>query len=68
MTTFKKALLEYLAGSIALLIFVWGFGFVILNWLMNCQSWDEAYWTATSSCVRPGEFTMDLIHGLSALF
>ena len=29
------------------------FGFLIVNLLLGCESWDPAYWTATNSCLTP---------------
>lgn len=28
-------------------------GFIALNWLTNCQTWDREQWTSESSCVLP---------------
>ena len=39
----------------ALLGFSLGFflGFLILNALLGCQSWDKEHWTEYNSCVTP---------------
>lgn len=33
-------------------------GFITLNWLTNCQTWDREQWTSESSCV----LSLDLWH------
>lgn len=27
--------------------------FLVINLILNCQTWDATYWTETSSCMTP---------------
>jgi hypothetical protein len=53
-----RYILRALGIGTFMLIFALVLNFVLLNWLMNCQSWDEQYWTETSSCVTPTEYVL----------
>ena len=37
-----------LAGTAALGVLI---AFMIINLLLGCESWNEAYWTETNSCL-----------------
>ena len=26
-------------------------GFILINWILGCETWDQELWTETSSCV-----------------
>ena len=30
--------------------------FVLINFMLGCESWDEQYWTAYNSCITPTQF------------
>jgi hypothetical protein len=30
--------------------------FVLVNFMLGCESWDEQYWTAYNSCLTPTQF------------
>ena len=30
--------------------------YIIINFLLGCESWDQEYWTANNSCMYPLEF------------
>jgi hypothetical protein len=30
--------------------------FVLINFMLGCESWDEQYWTAYNSCLTPTQF------------
>lgn len=43
-----------LIGKILLVIaFAALLDFILLNWMMGCESWDREQWTAEHSCVVP---------------
>jgi len=39
------------------------FAFVIINWLLGCETWDEQYWTYENSCVTPSMIVDSLAKG-----
>jgi hypothetical protein len=39
------------------------FAFVIINWLLGCETWDEQYWTYENSCVTPAMIVDSLAKG-----
>jgi ABC-type antimicrobial peptide transport system permease subunit len=39
------ALLGFLVGALL--------GFIMINAITGCQSWDEEHWTEYSSCITP---------------
>jgi len=47
---------ETALGIVACIVFALFFLFILLNWVMGCETWDQSYWTATNSCVTPTEF------------
>ena len=46
---------KFLLSAFFLVAFTWLMVFTIINFMLNCQSWDESYWTETSSCVYPSQ-------------
>ena len=46
-----KRLIEISVGFVMALFMAFLIAFVLINFMLNCQSWDESYWTETSSCV-----------------
>jgi hypothetical protein len=36
------------------------FGFVGINFLLGCETWDQSYWTEYNSCITPTQ----LVDGL----
>jgi FtsH-binding integral membrane protein len=47
-----------MAGVVGILI-----AFVILNWFLGCESWNEQYWTATNSCITPSQIWRGITNG-----
>ena len=39
------------------------FAFVIINWLLGCETWDEQHWTYENSCVTPAMSVDSLAKG-----
>jgi len=29
--------------------------FVLINWVLGCETWDERYWTDQNSCMTPAQ-------------
>jgi len=48
--------IRVLAGTTGSFVFAATMVWVLLNWLLNCQTWDQSLWTESSSCIPPGEF------------
>ena len=46
-----KKLIENVVGFVMTVVMAFLIAFVLINFMLNCQSWDESYWTETSSCV-----------------
>jgi len=46
-----KKLIENVVGFVLTVVMAFLIAFVFINFMLNCQSWDESYWTETSSCV-----------------
>lgn len=42
-----------LAPSIAVVILGLFLGFLLINVLLGCESWDQTLWTARNSCLTP---------------
>jgi len=36
------------------------FGFIGINFLLGCETWDQSYWTEYNSCITPTQ----LVDGL----
>ena len=54
--TFTKKALEFLLGGTVMVGFALMMLFAILNFMLGCESWDQAYWTEYNSCIYPSEF------------
>jgi hypothetical protein len=51
-----KQVLKAVGAGILLVTFSLMMLFTLINFMLNCQSWDEQYWTETSSCMTPSQF------------
>ena len=47
---------EFVLGLLVCVLLVLLFLFLVLNWAMGCETWDQSLWTASNSCVTPTEF------------
>jgi len=56
-----KQVLKAVGAGILLVTFSLMMLFTLINFMLNCQSWDEQYWTETSSCITPSQFIGGLI-------
>ena len=36
------------------------FGFVGINFLIGCETWDQSYWTEYNSCITPTQLVDSL--------
>jgi hypothetical protein len=36
------------------------FGFVGINFLLGCETWDQSYWTEYNSCITPTQLVDSL--------
>jgi len=43
--------LEIIGGGIALVCFAFLMAFVLINFMLGCETWDESLWTETNSCL-----------------
>lgn len=50
-----RTVLELLAKFAVCLVFIMVFEVILVNYLLNCQTWDRSLWTPSSSCVTPLE-------------
>ena len=46
-----KKLIEFSVGLVMTLFMAFLIVFVVINLTLNCQTWDDSYWTESSSCV-----------------
>jgi hypothetical protein len=46
-----KRAVEIIAATIGMTLFAFLMVFVLLNFMLGCETWDEARWTETNSCV-----------------
>tara|TARA_Y100000114_G_scaffold81943_2_gene75641 strand:+ start:709 stop:879 length:171 start_codon:yes stop_codon:yes gene_type:complete len=51
-----KRLIESVVGFAMALAMAFLIVFVVINFMLNCQTWDQDLWTDTSSCVTLGQF------------
>jgi len=51
-----KRVLKAVGVTIMVALFSLMMLFTLVNFMLNCQSWDEQYWTETSSCMTPSQF------------
>ena len=49
-------ILSFIGSSLVIVVFSLLIVFVLLNFMLGCESWDEQYWTAYNSCITPTEF------------
>lgn len=54
--TFTKKALEFLLGGTVMVGFALMLLFVMINFMLGCESWDQTYWTEMNSCIYPSEF------------
>lgn len=48
-----RRLVETAGAILALALFAAFFAFVIINFLLGCETWDQSYWTEYNSCITP---------------
>ena len=36
------------------------FGFIGINFLLGCETWDQSYWTEYNSCITPTQLVDSL--------
>jgi hypothetical protein len=49
----SNKILSYILGFLGCALLGVMFSFVIINWLLGCETWDERHWTYENSCVTP---------------
>jgi len=49
-------LIEFFVGLGMTVVISFLIVFIVINFMLNCQTWDQELWTATSSCVTLGQF------------
>ena len=47
--------IEFVVGGVMALAMAFLIGFVAINFMLNCQTWDQELWTASSSCLTVGQ-------------
>lgn len=47
---------DFILGATVMIAFALMMVFVLINFMLGCESWDASYWTATNSCIYPSEF------------
>ena len=53
-------LMDALLATVGIIFIGLMFGFVGINFLLGCETWDQSYWTEYNSCVTPAQ----LVDGL----
>ena len=53
-------LMDALLATVGIIFIGLVFGFVGINFLLGCETWDQSYWTEYNSCVTPTQ----LVDGL----
>jgi hypothetical protein len=51
-----NTMIRVLAGTSGTFAFCALLIWALLNWGLNCQTWDQRFWTESSSCIPPSEF------------
>ena len=49
-------LMDALLATVGIIFIGLMFGFVGINFLLGCETWDQSYWTEYNSCIIPTEF------------
>jgi len=49
-------ILSFIGSSLVVVAFTLLMLFVLVNFMLGCESWDEQYWTAYNSCITPTQF------------
>jgi hypothetical protein len=49
-------LIEFFVGLGMTVVISFFIVFIMINFMLNCQTWDQELWTAASSCVTLGQF------------
>jgi len=49
-------ILSFIGSSLVVVAFSLLMLFVLINFMLGCESWDEQYWTAYNSCITPTQF------------
>ena len=44
---------EIIAATIGMALFAFLMVFVLLNFMLGCETWDQTYWTDYNSCITP---------------
>ena len=48
-----KRAVEIIAATIGMALFAFLMAFVLINFMLGCETWDETYWTEYNSCLTP---------------
>lgn len=51
-----ERVLKVVGAGLVLTLFSLLMAFVLINFMLGCESWDEQYWTAYNSCITPSQF------------
>jgi hypothetical protein len=50
-----KRAVEIIAATIGMTLFGFLMAFVLINFMLGCETWDETYWTEYNSCITPSQ-------------
>jgi hypothetical protein len=50
-----KRAVEIIAATIGMTLFAFLMVFVLFNFMLGCETWDETYWTEYNSCITPSQ-------------
>ena len=57
-----KRLIELGGGLAATFALSAMMGFIMVNVMLGCETWDASYWTVTNSCVTPSAIWNNLFN------
>ena len=51
---------DTLLATVGIIFIGFMFGFVGINFLLGCETWDQSYWTEYNSCITPTQLVDSL--------
>jgi hypothetical protein len=55
-------LMDALLATVGIIFIGLMFGFVGINFLLGCETWDQSYWTEYNSCITPTQLVDSLFN------
>ena len=55
-------LMDALLATVGIIFIGLLFGFVGINFLLGCETWDQSYWTEYNSCITPTQLVDSLFN------